>query len=190
MTTTPPLTAPAPATTGEGPDQSCLFHPEQAKCKSDNGKCPTGFNQNEDGNCFPKHDRCPKGYHGHEDDETGRCIPDSIPCQEGYLRDPNFPTCSSKSFLCKDHPELKGCGNNPPSHCEGKKCPPQRTIPPQQHIVVILKIIHTHNSGKGYSGNHGLSDACYLIIKQIWLGNIHIGQNAEIDKFMAECLPQ
>lgn len=32
-----------------GPDKSCLFHPEQEKCKSDNGKCPPGFNQNEDG---------------------------------------------------------------------------------------------------------------------------------------------
>jgi hypothetical protein len=186
VTTTQPPTTP---TTEKGPDQSCLFHPEQAKCKSDNGKCPAGFNQNEDGNCFPKHDKCPKGFHSHEDDETGRCISDNIPCQEGYIRDPNFPTCSSKSFLCKDHPELKGCGNNAPiRNCEGNKCPPPR-ITPQQHITIILKIIHSSNSGKGYSGSHGLSDACYLIIKQTWLGNIHIGQNPEIDKFMARCFP-
>ena len=189
-TTTPPVitsqpsqppekTTTTPTTTGNEPDQSCLFHPEQAKCKSDNGKCPTGFNQNEDGNCFPKHDKCPKGFHGHEDDETGRCISDKIPCQEGYIRDPNFPQCSSKSFLCKDHPELRGCG--------GKDGGGPRTTP-QQHITIILKIIHTHDSGKGYRGSHGLSDACYLIIKQTWLGNIHIGQNAEIDKFMERCL--
>src|SRR5690242_9173441 len=59
-----------------GLDNDCLFHPELAKCKSDNGKCPDGFFQNDDGNCFPKHDKCPKGYHSHENDETGRCIPD------------------------------------------------------------------------------------------------------------------
>jgi hypothetical protein len=40
----------------EGPDYDCLFHPELPKCKSDNEKCPDGFFQNEDSNCFPKHD--------------------------------------------------------------------------------------------------------------------------------------
>ena len=36
------------------------FYP---KCKSDNGKYPDGFFQNEDCNCFPQHDKCSKGYH-------------------------------------------------------------------------------------------------------------------------------
>ena len=58
---------------GEGPDHDCLIHPELTKCKSDNGRCPDGFNQNEDGDCFAKHDKCPSGFHSHEDDETGRC---------------------------------------------------------------------------------------------------------------------
>jgi hypothetical protein len=85
---------------------------ELPKCKSDNDKCPDGFSQNEDGNCFPNHEPCPKGFHLHEDDETGRCIPNSVPCEPGFIRDPDFPTCSSKASVCRDHPELKECGNN------------------------------------------------------------------------------
>ena len=54
LITTEPLQAPQKTTTtpvtGKGPDHDCLFHPELAKCKSDNGTCPAGFNQNEDGN--------------------------------------------------------------------------------------------------------------------------------------------
>src|SRR5689334_5594270 len=57
------------------------FYP---KCKSDNGKYPNGFFQNEDCNCFPQHDKCSKGYHSHENDETSRCIPDKTPCEPGY----------------------------------------------------------------------------------------------------------
>lgn len=81
------------------PDNDCLFHPELPKCKSDNDKCPDGFFQNEDGNCFPQHDKCPKDYHSDENYETGRCIPtfpDSTPCELDFIRDPDFPTCSSK----------------------------------------------------------------------------------------------
>lgn len=99
----PPMSAEPPKT---GPDNSCLFHPEQEKCKSDNGKCPDGFFQNEDANCVPNHKQCPKGFHSHENDETGRCIPNSTPCEPGFIRDPDFPTCSSKDSVCRDHPEL------------------------------------------------------------------------------------
>ncbi len=57
------------------PDYSCLFNPSQLKCASDNGECPDGFYQNEDGNCFPAHpEGCPSGYHSVDDDETGKCI--------------------------------------------------------------------------------------------------------------------
>jgi len=92
-----------------GPDGDCLFNPSLPKCASDNGECPDGFFQNEGGNCFPQHDRCPEGYHGHEDDETGRCIPDSVPCEPGYTRDPDFPTCSREHFTCDGKPSVVKC---------------------------------------------------------------------------------
>jgi len=93
-----------------GPDQDCFFDPSLPKCASDNGECPDGFFQNDDGNCFPQHDRCPEGYHGHEDDETVRCIPDSTPCEPGYIMDPDFPECSQKERVCNNHQELEVCG--------------------------------------------------------------------------------
>lgn len=40
---------------------------------------------NEDGRCFPEHSRCPNGYHGHEDDESGECISNNTPCSQGYV---------------------------------------------------------------------------------------------------------
>jgi hypothetical protein len=95
-----------------GPDNDCLFHPELAKCKSNNDKCSNGFFQNEDGNCFPKHDKCHKEFHSHENDETGRCIPDSTPCEPGFIRDPDFPRCSQKEKVCNKHPELNECKND------------------------------------------------------------------------------
>ena len=98
-------------TAAGGPDGDCLFNPSLPKCKSDNGKCPDGFFQNEDGNCFPKHDKCPKGYHSHENDETGRCIPNSTPCEPGYIINPSFPECGQKDRICKEHPDAKGCNN-------------------------------------------------------------------------------
>ena len=97
----------------EQPDESCLFNPSQPKCASDNGICPDGFFQNEDGNCVPNHPNgCPEGFHSHEDDETGQCIPDSTPCEPGYTRDPDFPTCSSIDSVCRDHPDEDICNNN------------------------------------------------------------------------------
>jgi hypothetical protein len=75
----------------------CLLDPSDPVCPDpdpDTQECPPGYAQNEDGNCFPLHDMCPKGYHSHEDDETGRCIKNNEKCQEGYERDPDFPTCS------------------------------------------------------------------------------------------------
>lgn len=99
------------------PIDPCLLDPSDPSCPKPDpitGECPPGWNQNEDGNCFPEHDRCPEGYHSHEDDETGRCIPDSTPCEPGYITDPDFPTCSKKVDVCKKHPEIKDCkdGNN------------------------------------------------------------------------------
>jgi hypothetical protein len=58
------------------PDDSCLFHPEQEKCKPDQitGKCPSGFSMNENQHCFPDKP-CPPRYEKHNNDETGACYP-------------------------------------------------------------------------------------------------------------------
>lgn len=105
-------------TTKSQPDGDCLFDPSLPKCAPDeNGNCPEGFGMNEDGQCFPYHDKCPKGYHSHEDDESGRCIPDSVPCDPGYIMSPDFPACEYKDFVCQKHPSLNDCkeeGNDAP----------------------------------------------------------------------------
>jgi hypothetical protein len=68
-----------------GPDKSCLFHPEQDKCKPDeNGNCPVDFFHNGDNQCVPDK-KCPKGFEHHDEDETGTCYP--IPrkhCPNGF----------------------------------------------------------------------------------------------------------
>ena len=58
------------------PDDSCLFHPEQMKCKPDpiTGKCPPGFSMNVKQHCYPNRP-CPNGFERHKDDETGACYP-------------------------------------------------------------------------------------------------------------------
>ena len=38
------------------------------------GKCPEGFNMNEDGQCYPD-EPCPAGYWRADDDESGACVP-------------------------------------------------------------------------------------------------------------------
>ncbi|VFJ13008.1 hypothetical protein [Candidatus Nitrosocosmicus franklandus] len=92
------------------PDGDCLFDPSLPKCAPDeNGNCPEGFGMNEDERCFPHHERCPLGYHSHEDDESGKCIPDSVPCDPGYIMNPDFPSCEYKEFVCQKHPDLKEC---------------------------------------------------------------------------------
>lgn len=146
----------------KGPDNDCLFHPELDKCKSDNGKCPSGFFQNEDENCVPNHQKCPKGFHSHEDDETGRCISDKVPCEKGFIRNPDFPTCSSKLSVCRDHPTIKECSSN----------------------VNINVIIHR----TGSSGSTSISKNCFDAIKIAWIGKVHRGQNSEVDKFIDKCL--
>ena len=73
------------------------------------GKCKEVWAMNEDGQCFPIHERCPKGYHTHEDDESGRCIPKSTPCDPGDVINPDFPDCGKKERICKEHPEAKEC---------------------------------------------------------------------------------
>jgi len=92
------------------PDGDCLFDPSLPKCTPDeNGKCPEGFAMNGDGQCFPRHDRCPGGYHSHEDDESGRCIPDNVPCDPGYIMNPDYPSCDNIDRVCQNHPDLEAC---------------------------------------------------------------------------------
>jgi hypothetical protein len=57
-------------------DDSCLFHPEQEKCKPDQitGKCPPGFSMNENEHRFPDKP-CPQRFEKHDNDETGACYP-------------------------------------------------------------------------------------------------------------------
>ncbi|MGI0043792.1 MAG: hypothetical protein ACRD47_08780 [Nitrososphaeraceae archaeon] len=93
------------------PDNDCLFDPSLPKCIAVNGQCPTAFAINEDGQCFPIHEKCPSGYHSHEDDESGRCMSDSTPCAPGYAMNPDFPSCDRKEYVCDEHPDATGCSN-------------------------------------------------------------------------------
>lgn len=139
-----PETPPPEEPPTEGPDEDCLFDPSLPKCKSDNGVCPEGFFQNEDGNCVPRHPNgCPEGYHSHENDETGRCIPDDVPCEPGYIRDPDFPTCSDKEFVCREHPTIDECKDDEDEDEEHEH---------REITIIINKIIKETNSGNHHDG--------------------------------------
>lgn len=160
------------------PDKTCLFKPEQEKCKSKDGTCPEGFFHNGKDSCVPQHDRCPKGFHSHEDDETGQCISDKVPCDKNFVRDPDFPTCSNKERVCRDHPKLDFCLNCPIGfHPDHGVC--------TRHIFIdVHRTIHSSNSGPAQS----MSAACFATMKLIWLGKIQRGQNQETDQFIDRCL--
>jgi hypothetical protein len=97
------------------PIDPCLLDPGHVSCPVPiDGKCPEGYGMNEDGQCFPQHERCPDGYHSHEDDESGKCIPDSTPCDDGYIMNPEFPSCDRKEIVCAEHPDAEGCATMPP----------------------------------------------------------------------------
>jgi hypothetical protein len=83
-----------------GPDESCLFHPEQDKCKPDqNGNCPNGFFLNDDEHCVPDKP-CPKGFEHHAQDETGACYPiKKPPCQADGSRSDVNGTCPTSKTL-------------------------------------------------------------------------------------------
>jgi hypothetical protein len=143
-----PCPEPPPA---EGPDEDCLFNPSLPKCASDNGICPEGFFQNEDGNCVPDHPNgCPEGFHSHEDDETGQCIPNDVPCEPGYIINPSFPTCEKKESVCAEFPEAEGCTEEP------EPCPPgfdlKNDVCHKEITIIINKIIKETNSGKHHDG--------------------------------------
>jgi cell division septation protein DedD len=65
----------------------CYFDPDNEACNPDEeGKCPSGFGFNEDGQCIPQ-GKCPDGYGRLNDDETGTCYPtrDIKTCPDGYV---------------------------------------------------------------------------------------------------------
>ena len=96
----------------EGPDGDCLFNPDLPKCAAVDGECPDGFFQNEDEQCVPE-GGCPDGYHTVDDDESGRCIPNSDGCPPGMIFRPDGKTCGYKEELCQDDPQLEGCIETP-----------------------------------------------------------------------------
>lgn len=80
----PPINETEPIPVRE-PDEQCLFDPSLPHCAPVDGECPEGFGINEEGQCFPR-GGCPDGYHSVEDDESGTCYPDDIPCPDGQVR--------------------------------------------------------------------------------------------------------
>jgi len=93
-----------------GPDEDCLFDPSLPKCTTGPEGCPEGFAINANEQCYPKHESgCPEGYHSHEDDESGRCIPDDIPCNDGYIINPNYPECQLIEYVCELYPTVNEC---------------------------------------------------------------------------------
>ena len=72
----------------------CYFDPNNEACNPDEeGKCPSGFGFNEDGQCIPQ-GKCPDGYGRLDNDETGTCYPkrDIKTCPSGYITH-KFATC-------------------------------------------------------------------------------------------------
>lgn len=104
--------------------EPCLLDPSLDSCpKPDpDQNCPEGWAQNEDGNCFPLHpEGCPSGYHSHEDDETGRCIPNSTPCEPGYvLITENKPSCLREEYACQEYPNTDVCKDDNGNSDNGK----------------------------------------------------------------------
>jgi hypothetical protein len=115
------VTTPTPEANEEGPDGDCLFNPDLPKCASVDGECPDGFFQNEDEQCVPDHrDGCPDGYHSVDDDETGRCIPNSDGCPAGMIFRPDQKTCGYKDDICKQNPGLDDCVETP-DECDNNR---------------------------------------------------------------------
>ena len=91
------------------------------KCAPDeNGRCPEGFNMNEDDQCFPQ-GGCPDGYYRADDDETGRYIPVSEGCPFDMIFRPDHKTCGYKDGVCTQYPELKACQTNDEGDGKSKK---------------------------------------------------------------------
>jgi hypothetical protein len=121
---------------------------------------------NEDGQCFPR-GGCPEGYHRVEDDESGRCIPNTVGCPEGMILTPNKKSCEYKENVCQTYPELEECRETPtcdpsyPTECI-KSPPPDLNCKdvPSRNFKVIEPDPHgfdRDNDGIGceFGGNGG-----------------------------------
>lgn len=139
-----PEPEPQPELPAAVPDNDCLFHPNLPKCASDNGVCPDGFFQNEDANCVPEHPNgCPEGYHSHEDDETGQCIPNDVACEPGYvLITENKPSCLKREYACAEYPNAEVCK-------DGNHKDHDKEIIFIKKIIKDTKIINKINSVSG-----------------------------------------
>lgn len=107
-------------------DEQCLFDPSLPHCAPVDGECPEGFGTNEEGQCFPR-GGCPDGYHSVEDDESGTCYPDDIPCPNGQVRSEEGNYCIEPT---EPEPEPVDCAPglafNPQSgECESFSLPVQ-----------------------------------------------------------------
>jgi hypothetical protein len=88
---TPPPRVPEP------PDDDCIYDPSLPKCAPTNGKCPEGFNMNEDGQCYPDKP-CPPGFARVDNDESGACLHVNPPTPPGGGDcDPSYPDTCIKS---------------------------------------------------------------------------------------------
>ena len=93
-----------------GGDEECLFDPSLPTCTLGPDGCPEGFVTNAYEECLPRHEGgCPEGYHSHEDDESGKCIPNSESCADGYIMNPDYPECRLKEFVCAKDPLIDDC---------------------------------------------------------------------------------
>ena len=106
----------------EGPDGDCLFDPNLPKCASVDGECPDGFFQNGYEQCVPDHrDGCPDGYHTVDDDETGRCIPNSDGCPEGMIFRPDGENVWLQGrYMQTITPDLDACVETP-DECDNNR---------------------------------------------------------------------
>ena len=105
-----------------GPDESCLFDVYQIKCQPypNTDDCPEDFGTNEDGYCFPMKKgewRCPEGYHGTDEDESGQCYPNEGCEYDDYVlledRPDKMDRCAYLGNICdegnenSDHPRCE-----------------------------------------------------------------------------------
>ena len=126
-----------PNNPGPHPDDSCLFNPEQDKCKPDpkTGQCPPGFNMNVYEHCFPNK-QCPKGFENHDEDETGTCYPVTTSTTHNNVSNTTnynhgasskFSTSNGTKTLSPCDPTIKNCGENgtpPPVDCSANPSDP------------------------------------------------------------------
>jgi hypothetical protein len=99
------------------------------KCLPDpiTDECPPDFGDNEDGRYFPAPNgewKCPEGYHGTDDDESGQCYPNSEGCNAWILayegddkveyilvegEDGESDMCRDPSRICNEKPIHPDC---------------------------------------------------------------------------------